>query len=786
MILRQLGVQLVGAMLMRGFAVVLVALSVAGGMTRLVGPIGSPGPAAESGVPGVEFGQSSAVSAQAPNRRLQAAHVQALAFAKARELVRAFPVATSWAVPPAYLERFRNPAKPRTTGTHPVGVWFPIGPAPIAADPPGVWGVKNAHETGRIISIAATPQGPAYAGAEFGGVWEYTRSTRRWRALTDDQPSPQIGAITIDPSHPGTVYAGTGDDNSMQACGMSYMAQGLLKSDSRGQWTVVGASALAGAGIARIVVGAGTDAALLVATSGGVFRSTDGGVSFKNTYANCVTDMAISPASATTIYSATQSGPIRSTDGGLTWGTEGLGSLPLPAGFTIQDFLLGVSRGGARADVLYASVTTNGCKDWAAFRSGDGGRTWANLGMPKDVGSFCSIGQAHSLAVDPINANLAAFGGGWIYIYNAAAKSWTEVDVAGVAHSDQRAMTFDAAGHLYIGNDGGAWELPVVTNVKGGVSLNDGGLQVTEFERGLSISPDATMLLAGSQDNGTSVYEGTLTWAGPRGADGAATAIDQNDATHQFAEDPFSQALSEKTARTSWTDLQRPSGCEAGLLAISPALPTRAPVPTALFIGGRLLCGYAAVRAGGAMSWKTLPQACPKPGPTECQTWVTSLRVDPLEPAHVFAGWNNGAITFSVDSGKTWKSATAQPLGGGIESLAISPDNPYIIAVATSAGHVWTGAKVNTSTPGWSDVTGNLPVVDGMHPSAILYAASGIIVGTDVGTFIQQPGAASWAILGRGFPVSKFSDLLWKADDLVAITYGRGAWEIVSPAGGSK
>jgi hypothetical protein len=746
----------------------------------------SAGPTAWDGAVRDEAG--SGVAQQAADRRMQTAHGQALALAKAWALVPTLPVTTAWSVPPAYLERVRQPASPmRRPGAYAPNVWFPVGPQPIAADPPGVWGVKNAHETGRLIAIAATTQGPIYAGGEFGGLWEYTRATRRWRALTDDQPSPQVGAIAIDPAAPGTVYAGTGANDSLAICRMGMMGQGLLRSTAEGKWELVGSEALAGLGIARIAAGAGPDRAVLLATSGGVFRSSDGGTSWNRTSTECAMDLAVSPASASTVYATTKAGLIRSSDGGVTWDTAGVTQLPLPMGFTIDHFLIGVSRGGARADVLYASVTSGGCRAWAAFRSPDAGRTWASLGAPSNMGNgFCLIGQAHSLAVDPRDANLAVLGGGWLYVYNASSQAWTKVGVGAAEHGDQRALAFDADGHLYVGNDGGAWEVPDVTRIAAGVSLNDGGLQVTEFEHGASVSPDGTVLMAGSQDNGTSVYDGALTWAGPLGADGASTAIDQNDASHQFAEQAFEGHLIEKTSSGNWHGLALPQGCRAGSLAISPALPSRTPAPTALWVGGgNVLCEYAAASPGGAMAWSTHPQACPVPGPAKCQTSVSTVRVDALEPGHVFAGWANGAITFSTDSGKTWKTATSQPIAGGIATLAVSPTDPYALAATTPSGRVWVGAKIDTPSPVWSDVTGNLPVVQGLGRPVVLYSAQGIIVGTGLGVF-ERPATAqgTWAVVGRGLPMSRLTDLQWRRGDLVVFTYGRGAWEIVSPAGG--
>jgi len=722
-------------------------------------------------------------TALVPSASEDASRDKALNYATARRQILELPVLSDWKIPPAYAERFEHSdAKPRAAASHPANVWFAIGPQPIAVDPSAVWGAKNAHETGRIISIASTGGDSIYAGGEFGGLWEYSRNGKRWRPLTDNQISPQIGAIAIDPAHPQTVFAGTGANNSVAVCGTGVFAQGVLKSVNGGKWELLGQETLAGAGISRILIGEGNDAPILLATSAGVFRSTDGGNSWKKTYSGCVHDMAISPASPSTFYASTNAGLTRSTDNGLTWTADGINQPSLPQDFKIQHFLIAASRAKARADVLYASVTSAGCQKWAAFRSPDGGKSWSNIGSPPNLSTgFCAIGLALSLAADPLDPDVAIFGGGWLYAYNAKSKKWKQFEITAVAHSDMRALAFDPQGHLYVGNDGGVWEVPDPANMRAGTSFNDGGLQVTEFQSGLSVSPDGLELMAGSQDNGIEIYRGNIVWASPLGADGGATAIDQNDSPHMFAEGTFPPSLQEKPSRGGWGDVQLPAECSAGRLAISPALPSRPPSPAALYLGGKTICKYSASRVGGPMAWTKLTQACPKPGSNGCGASAIALQVDPLHPAHVFVGWSNSTVNFSSDAGKTWKTATRQPITG-IAAIAVSPDNPFTIAVLTRSGHVWLGTNVNSDSPVWSDDTGNLPVVDGLWGHAILYSAGGLIVASDAGVFGQAGGAGQpWAVLGKGLPNTRVMDLHWVPWGLVAVTYGRGAWEITAP-----
>ena len=67
---------------------------------------------------------------------------------------------------------------------------------------------------GRMTSIVCDPANPdvIWAGAAGGGVWKSDDGGQHWRALWHKQPTLNIGALAIDPTHK-TLYCGTGEAN---------------------------------------------------------------------------------------------------------------------------------------------------------------------------------------------------------------------------------------------------------------------------------------------------------------------------------------------------------------------------------------------------------------------------------------------------------------------------------------------------------------------------------------------------------------------------------------------
>src|SRR5262249_33492061 len=144
--------------------------------------------------------------------------------------------------------------------------------------------------------IDPTDSKTVYAGFAMGGVWKSTDGGSSWAALTDAQPSQAIGAIAIDPTHPDTIFVGTGEGN---LSGDSYLGLGLYKStDAGASWQRLAADPLGGVSVSKLACDAagrlyastvyGVDSATFGCggtsfdgTRFGLFQSQDGGASWQ-------------------------------------------------------------------------------------------------------------------------------------------------------------------------------------------------------------------------------------------------------------------------------------------------------------------------------------------------------------------------------------------------------------------------------------------------------------------------------------------------------------------------
>ena len=94
---------------------------------------------------------------------------------------------------------------------------------------------------GRIADIAAVQEGQRltiYVGSASGGVWKSVDGGTTFKPIFDKQPSLSIGSVAIDPSHPQTVWVGTGESwvrNSVS------VGTGLYRTRDGGEsWEAVG------------------------------------------------------------------------------------------------------------------------------------------------------------------------------------------------------------------------------------------------------------------------------------------------------------------------------------------------------------------------------------------------------------------------------------------------------------------------------------------------------------------------------------------------------------------
>src|SRR5919206_565235 len=166
------------------------------------------------------------------------------------------------------------------------GAWAPTGPSPTGQYQRSDFALKAV--SGRIGALAVRPStGQVILGAAQGGIWRYDNG--RWTPRTNNQETQSVGALALAPSDDAIVYAGTGEG---AMSGDSYFGNGILRSsDGGGTWSKGSGDYFQGVSVSLIeadpdnpdvVFAAGEYGYDLSPQSGGIFRSDDGGQTWKN------------------------------------------------------------------------------------------------------------------------------------------------------------------------------------------------------------------------------------------------------------------------------------------------------------------------------------------------------------------------------------------------------------------------------------------------------------------------------------------------------------------------
>src|ERR1700716_584948 len=158
--------------------------------------------------------------------------------------------------------------------------------------------IGPAVTSGRVVDFAV-PEGPKsqvgerlgelfYVASASGGVWKTANGGTTWEPIFDHQGSASIGDIAVAPSNPDVVWVGTGEANNQRS---SSWGDGIYKSVNGGKtWKSMGLKS--SQHIGRIVIHPANADVVFVAALGplwgpggerGIFKTTDGGKTWKNT-----------------------------------------------------------------------------------------------------------------------------------------------------------------------------------------------------------------------------------------------------------------------------------------------------------------------------------------------------------------------------------------------------------------------------------------------------------------------------------------------------------------------
>ena len=335
------------------------------------------------------------------------------------------------------------------------------------------WRSIGPDRGGRSIAVSGVKGRPreAYYGAVGGGLWKTTDAGENWMPVTDGQiRSSSVGAVAVSESDPDTVFIGMGE-----SCirGNIMPGDGVYKSTDAGKtWTHTGfADSQA---ISKIRIHPTNSNIVYVASFGkygapsderGVFKSTDGGKSWKKTlFRDNKTggvDVAIDRKNPSVMFAALWeayrveyqmssggpgSGLFKSTDGGDTW-REITRNTGMPAGMVGR---IGVAVSGVDSNRIYALIEN---EKGGLFSSDDAGTTWKPINDNRNIRQRAFY-YTH-VAADPAAKDT-------VYMLNTSAFRSTDggktlTNVGQGTHGDHHDLWIDPddAKHLVIGNDGG-------------------------------------------------------------------------------------------------------------------------------------------------------------------------------------------------------------------------------------------------------------------------------------------------------------------------------------------
>src|SRR5271155_5638040 len=105
----------------------------------------------------------------------------------------------------------------------------------------GARNIGSATMSGRIAALAAVKEDgrlTVYIGAASGGVWKSTNGGTTYKPVFDKKTAQSIGAITIDPQNPKTIWVGTGESWTRNSVSIG---DGIYKSvDGGDNWANMG------------------------------------------------------------------------------------------------------------------------------------------------------------------------------------------------------------------------------------------------------------------------------------------------------------------------------------------------------------------------------------------------------------------------------------------------------------------------------------------------------------------------------------------------------------------
>jgi photosystem II stability/assembly factor-like uncharacterized protein len=690
--------------------------------------------------------------------------------------------------------------------------WRPIGPL-------------RASRTCTVAGHRSHPY-TFYMGVCNGGVWKTTDAGTTWAPIFDEQPTQSIGAIAIAPSDPRIIYVGSGEglhrpdlsvgDGVYKStdAGRTWTHLGLREAQQIPEIAVDPRNP------DRLFV------AVLGHPYGpnperGIYRSTDGGRTFNQVLTRGenigARDVDIDSSNPDVVYATfwedrqgpwenaawngTGGGVFKSTDGGTTWRPLTGG---LPPGLLHAEITIAPSR-PQRVYAIVATVGGGGRGGQAAggvfYRSDDAGETWTKPTTDDRAGnqrvSESNIVVHPGNPDDVIVTDIVSFrstDGGNTWAPFKGAPGGEDYQGGWINPDDPRIMILIA--------DQGA-----VVTLNGGETWSSWYNQPTA--QMYHIAADANFpyrVCSGQQESGSACVAS-------RGSYGAISIREWQpvgvDEYGYVAPDPRNPQIvfggrnvTRFDYRSGQTSTVGPGPGRADAPApfrqvrTHPVVFSEADRRTLLF-GNNFLWktidgGITWQRISGDLTRRTheappsigtyLPQAQPQLDSNGARV-IYTIGPSPIDVNRIWIGTDDGVIQTTSDGGLHWTDVTPPAVQSywkvfmidagrfdtraayaAVNTLRVSDMRPHVYRTH-DAGRTW-----KEIVAGMEDAGPVNAVREDPKKRGLLYAS------TEKGVYVSFDDGECWQSLRLNLPASSIRDLIVKDDDLAVAAHGRGFW----------
>ncbi len=630
---------------------------------------------------------------------------------------------------------------------------------------------SNGGDAGRLNCIAFHPtiQNIFYVGAPSGGLWKTTDGGVSWTSLTDNLPVVGVSDIVIDYSNPNIIYIATGDGDATDTYSI-----GVLKSTDGGQTfntTGLSYNVQNRKSINKIIINPINPSTLFAATSSGIFRTYDGGTTWKFTTGDYTKDITYKPGDTTIMYAATKTNFYKSVNGGssfqlktLTINSTSRINLAVTAANPNYVYLLagkysdqsfhGLYRSTDGGETFSTRSTTPNIFDWSTNGNGSGGQAWYDM----------------AIVVSPTNAEEVYVGGVNIWKSNNGGTNWSlNAHWYGgggkpYVHADIHALRYSPNNVLFSCSDGG-----VSKTSNGGSSWTDmnNGLSIAQIYRMSVSKTQPTKLVTGWQDNGTNLLNNN-SWAQIAGGDGMDCLIDYSNANVIYTSTPNGSIQVSTNNSANFTSITNNITSQEEGAWVTPFIqhPTN---PQTIY-------------AGYINIWKTTDRGANwvKISNFNSTNQIKTMAISNSNPNYIYVATDN-QLTRTVDGGINWTNINTSAFSSNaITYITVSTSDPEVLW-ATTSGYT-AGQKVFESRNAgltWTNISGTLP---NLPANCIAYqsqANEGLYLGMDVGVYYKDSLLTDWVLYSNNLPNVVINELEISPtlNKIRAATYGRGVWE---------